>query len=226
MYLHYRSVPYSSPLWEIIIGKEEPETVRVALAAQRSCCDGSGGISKIRRYVYTLPQAEKERAIADLETCLTEACNAYTANGHCSNHKEEGGLRDCTTLSLRRPFRSVTFRTMHREHGIKFANTEQRSYYANFAKRFFGSTGLMRKQMRYLKTVYNGFTWFRHCIGKKTSVEDATNRRKLLGEGEKAHWAHEASLENRRRKEERENLYRVVANDPFSGTFGSVYIGI
>ena len=59
MYLNYRSLPYSSPLWKIIIGKEKPATVRVDVEAQRSCCDGSGGISKIHRYVNTIPNAEK-----------------------------------------------------------------------------------------------------------------------------------------------------------------------
>ena len=45
-------------------------------------------VAKIRRYTNTLPQAEKDRTLEDLETCLAEACNAYNAKGHCSNHKE------------------------------------------------------------------------------------------------------------------------------------------
>ena len=85
----------------------------------------------------------------------------------------------------------------------------------------------MWEKARYLKTVYNGFTWFRRCAGHETSAEDATDRRELLGEDGEERWAREASVENRRRKEEeRENLYQMVDNDPFSGTFGSVDIGI
>ena len=186
----------------------------------------AGGVSKIRRYVNTLPQAEKERTLEELETCLTEAHKVYTAKGHCSNHKAEGELRDCATLSLRRPFRSVTFRTLQREHGIKFPNTAQRSYYDDFAKRFFGPPGLMRKRMRYLKTVLNGFTWFLHCTGEKISSEGAKSRWGLFGGDQKARWTHEATLENRSRKEDLETLYRLVDEDSFCGPFGSVDIGI
>ena len=81
--------------------------------------------------------------------------------------------------------------------------------------------------MRYLKTVYNGFTWRRRIIGKETSADDVADRRKLLGEVEKARWAREAAFENRtRRKGDRGNLYQMVDNDAFSGSFGSVDIGI
>ena len=144
MYLGIRNRPYCTPHFDIIRGNPHPSCIRDLVLRKPQRCDDSGGIVKIRRYLNTLSEEEEEReaSLDKLEVCLGKASSAYNRKGHCGNGKAEGRLRECTAISLKRPLRSVMFRALQRERGIKFANSEQRKFYRDFQVRFFRSPGL------------------------------------------------------------------------------------
>ena len=137
LYLHYRFRIYLAPQWAIILGKEETCTIREAIGSARLCCGDSGVLSKIRRYVNSIPEEEKDTCFGDTERCLPNARTVFDANGHYSNANAEGELRDCATLLLKHPFRSVTYPFLQRDRAIKCAYREHRRYYSDFRRRFF-----------------------------------------------------------------------------------------
>ena len=145
MYLSYRNLPYCSTLWKILRGASIPSSIRSDLQLKPHCCEDPNML-KIRSNLLRSSPIEGEILLCDLEVMLETACEKYNAKGHCGNVEAEGRLRDCTTLTLRHPFRSVMFRTLQREHGIKFANAEQRNFYADFLARFFWITKYDEKE--------------------------------------------------------------------------------
>ena len=96
--------------------------------------------------------------------------------GRFCNVTAERRLRDCTTLSMKHPFKSVMLRTLCREIGIKFYNAAQRRFYLQFVRHFFSTPSLMRREIRSLNSVYNAYYWWRACTPEKMSNEEALRR--------------------------------------------------
>ena len=142
MYLGIRNRPYCTPYLDIIRGKSHPSCIRGVVPDKPHCCDDSGGIVKIRRYLNTLYEEEREAWSVKLDVRLGKAISTYNRKGHCGNGEAEGLLRECAAPPLKRPFRSVMIRTPQREQGIKLANDGQRKFYRDFQVRFYGSPGI------------------------------------------------------------------------------------
>ena len=113
-------------------------------------------------------------------------------------------------------------RTLRREHGVKFANAEQKDFYRDFKVRFPGSPDMMRKRVRELSRQYNGFACDRRVMCRRISHEEAVDRWGDLEDEVQENWTRRAREENRRIRKQKEDLDRLVSADTATVPFGSV----
>ena len=148
--ISHKNYPYPTGLWRVVRGPG-PISKTEAHLSNVKCCAESGFEPKINRYLAKLGHASREEKPRKLEVRLEHMRDVYAKKCYAQNMKCEGKLRDCSHLTLRRPYRPIMMRTLVREHGIKHWNREQKNFYDKLTADIWGRKKARRLALRKMK---------------------------------------------------------------------------
>ena len=217
LYVGDKYIPYTTPVWEIVLGINRPEMLAECIG-KAPCCSASGLDIKLDAVFAYLTGEEYDLALEEAIAMIGALSVAFRSA--TDNNSSESLFAILRSLGLKYPHRSCRLSTLYRELTNHFYLNKQSLFVKELIEHCFGSVDELNRVAMGKKSVYNSWTSYLRAFKMAASSKSSALWKDVTSD-QKPTWVSRSKRDGGRRNDFADSELAALDSYDKTGPLGS-----